>query len=52
MTHVFILRTLFTTLDLTLVKSYLQKQWLKIIQGKVSVRDFIFAKEVRLGTYR
>lgn len=33
------------------VKSYLERQWGKILAGRVSVQDFIFAKEVRLGTY-
>lgn len=33
------------------VKRYLQRQWGKIISGRISLRDFIFAKEVRLGTY-
>lgn len=33
------------------VKHYLQRQWGKILRGRISIRDFIFAKEVRLGTY-
>jgi DNA polymerase zeta len=33
------------------VKQYLQRQWGKILSGRVSLQDFIFAKEVRLGTY-
>ncbi|GAU11517.1 hypothetical protein TSUD_345070 [Trifolium subterraneum] len=33
------------------VKTYLQRQWKRILLGRVSVKDFIFAKEVRLGTY-
>ncbi|GAU38552.1 hypothetical protein TSUD_320240 [Trifolium subterraneum] len=33
------------------VKIYLQCQWKRILSGRVSVKDFIFAKEVRLGTY-
>jgi hypothetical protein len=45
-------RILFRTQDLSLVKEYLYRQWTKLIQGKVSVQDFTFAKEVRLGTYR
>uniref|UniRef100_A0A7I4D3U3 DNA polymerase zeta catalytic subunit n=1 Tax=Physcomitrium patens TaxID=3218 RepID=A0A7I4D3U3_PHYPA len=45
------LRTLFETQDLSQVKAYLQRQWGKIISGRVSLRDFVFAKEVRLGTY-
>ncbi|CAM6089940.1 unnamed protein product [Calypogeia fissa] len=45
------LRTLFETQDLSQVKHYLQRQWGKILSGRVSLQDFIFAKEVRLGTY-
>lgn len=33
------------------VKAYLQRQWKRIISGRVSLQDFVFAKEVRLGTY-
>lgn len=33
------------------VKSYLQRQWTRILRGRYSLQDFIFAKEVRLGTY-
>ncbi|KKZ64515.1 DNA polymerase zeta subunit [[Emmonsia] crescens] len=45
------LKILFETADLSRVKSYFQKQCAKIMQGKVSIQDFCFAKEVRLGTY-
>ncbi|EAS35045.3 polymerase zeta subunit [Coccidioides immitis RS] len=45
------LRILFETADLSRVKKYFQKQCAKIMQGKVSIQDFCFAKEVRLGTY-
>ena len=45
------LRILFATKDLSQVKEYLEGQWLKILTGRVSVQDFVFAKEVRLGTY-
>lgn len=34
------------------IKTYLQRQWKRILSGRVSIQDFIFAKEVRLGTYR
>lgn len=34
------------------VKEYLQRQWTRILCGRVSIQDFVFAKEVRLGTYR
>ena len=33
------------------VKSYLERQWTKILAGRFTVQDFVFAKEVRLGTY-
>lgn len=33
------------------VKAYLQRQWKRILSGRVSLQDFVFAKEVRLGTY-
>ncbi|OJJ34165.1 hypothetical protein ASPWEDRAFT_173588 [Aspergillus wentii DTO 134E9] len=45
------LKILFRTSDLSLVKSYFQKQCSKILQGTVSIQDFCFAREVRLGTY-
>ncbi|KAL3955126.1 hypothetical protein ACCO45_010689 [Purpureocillium lilacinum] len=45
------LRMLFETADLSQIKSYFQSQCDKIMRGAVSVQDFCFAKEVRLGTY-
>ncbi|KAK2757346.1 DNA polymerase zeta [Arachnomyces sp. PD_36] len=45
------LKILFRTSDLSRVKSYFQSQCQKIMQGHVSIQDFCFAKEVRLGTY-
>ena len=45
------LRVLFQTADLSQVKSYFQSQCSKIMRGKVSIQDFCFAKEVKLGTY-
>jgi DNA polymerase zeta len=33
------------------VKAYAERQWRKILAGRVSIQDFVFAKEVRLGTY-
>jgi DNA polymerase zeta len=46
------LKILFRTSDLSLVKRYFQQQCLKILSNKVSIQDFCFAKEVKLGTYR
>ncbi|GLC55953.1 hypothetical protein PLESTB_001048500, partial [Pleodorina starrii] len=45
------IRLLFTSKDLSAVKAYLRRQWTKILANRVSVQDFVFAKEVRLGTY-
>ena len=45
------LRMLFETADLSQIKEYFQKQCEKIMRGAVSVQDFCFAKEVKLGTY-
>ncbi|TVU37337.1 hypothetical protein EJB05_10646 [Eragrostis curvula] len=45
------IRIMFEEQDLKKVKLYLERQWTRILSGKVSIRDFIFAKEVRLGTY-
>ena len=35
--------------DLSLVKRYVQRQLGKVMAGRVPLRDFIFAKEVRMG---
>ncbi|ONI14360.1 hypothetical protein PRUPE_4G277100 [Prunus persica] len=35
-----------------LVRAYLQRQWKQILSGRVSLQDFVSAKEVCLGTYR
>jgi DNA polymerase zeta len=45
------LKLLFRTQDLSQIKSYFQAQCTKIMSGRVSVQDFCFAKEVKLGTY-
>ncbi|VAH26719.1 unnamed protein product [Triticum turgidum subsp. durum] len=45
------LRIMFEEQDLVKVKSYVERQRTRILSGKVSIQDFIFAKEVRLGTY-
>ncbi|KAF7587580.1 DNA polymerase zeta [Aspergillus hancockii] len=45
------LKLLFRTADLSQVKRYFQKQCTKILQGRVSIQDFCFAREVKLGTY-
>ncbi|KAK3365131.1 hypothetical protein B0T24DRAFT_537026 [Lasiosphaeria ovina] len=45
------LKILFETADLSQVKEYFQAQCAKIMRGTVSVQDFCFAREVKLGTY-
>lgn len=45
------LKILFETADLSQVKAYYQSQCDKIMRGAVSVQDFCFAKEVKLGGY-
>jgi DNA polymerase zeta len=45
------LKILFNTADLSQVKSFFQSQCAKIMRGKVSIQDFCFAREVKLGTY-
>lgn len=45
------LKILFRTSDLSEVKRYFQSQCAKIMEGRVSIQDFLFAKEVKLGTY-
>lgn len=45
------LKILFRSADLSQVKSYFQRQCMKVMKGKVSIQDFCFAKEVKLGTY-
>ncbi|KAF1333596.1 Recovery protein 3 isoform 3, partial [Globisporangium splendens] len=45
------LETLFTTSDLSRVKRLLEQYWLKMLDDRLPLKDFVFAKEVRLGTY-
>jgi DNA polymerase zeta len=45
------LKLLFRTADLSQVKRYFQEQCAKIMEGRISIQDFLFAKEVKLGTY-
>ncbi|KAF8436163.1 polymerase zeta subunit [Terfezia claveryi] len=46
-----VLKILFRTSDLSQVKEYFQRQCSKIMSGKVSIQDFCFAKEVKMGMY-
>jgi DNA polymerase zeta len=41
------LKLLFRTADVTQVRAYVQKQMSKMMDGKVGLHDFIFAKEYR-----
>ena len=45
------LKLLFRTADLSSIKTYFQNQCNKIMRGEVSIQDFCFAREVKLGTY-
>ncbi|XP_013401408.1 uncharacterized protein LOC106167234 [Lingula anatina] len=41
------IKILFTTRDVSQVKQYVQKQCVKVMEGKASMQDLIFAKEYR-----
>lgn len=41
------LKLLFETRDISLIKQYVQRQCMKLVEGKASIQDFIFAKEYR-----
>ena len=45
------LHILFRKKDLSLVKAYLVRQLSKVLADKLALHEFIFAKEVRFGTY-
>ncbi|XP_074312247.1 DNA polymerase zeta catalytic subunit isoform X2 [Silene latifolia] len=45
------LRMFFEHRDISQVRDFLQRQWSRILTGRISVQDFVCAKEVRLGTY-
>jgi len=48
-----VLRILFETKDVSLVKQYVCRQFSKILTGKANLQDLIFAKEFRgLNGYR
>ncbi len=48
------LRILFQERDVSQMKQYLQQQWRRILQGgnKISIKDFIFWKQVKVGKYK
>jgi DNA polymerase zeta len=45
------LRTLFSSKDLSLVKSYLQNQFRKINAGRVPLSEYVLSSKVKLGHY-
>ncbi|KAJ7103524.1 hypothetical protein B0H15DRAFT_919277 [Mycena belliarum] len=45
------LKILFRTQDLSEIKDYCYNSWQKLAENKAPIQDFIFAKEVRMGTY-
>jgi DNA polymerase zeta len=45
------LRLLFEHPDLSRLRRYLERQFDKLLTGRVPLRDLVFCKEVRLGTY-
>ncbi|EEY64210.1 DNA polymerase zeta catalytic subunit, putative [Phytophthora infestans T30-4] len=45
------LETLFGSSDLSKVKEGMEKYWIQILENRVPLKEFIFSKEVRLGTY-
>ncbi|KAJ7706169.1 hypothetical protein B0H17DRAFT_1035991 [Mycena rosella] len=45
------LKILFRTQDLSEIKEYCYRSWQKLAENKAPIQDFIFAKEVKLGTY-
>jgi DNA polymerase zeta len=44
--------TLFETRNLSAVREFCQRQFTRILANRISVQDFMFAREVRLGSYR
>lgn len=47
------LRILFETCDMSAVKAFICKQFVKVLSGRMNVQDLIFAKEFRgVGGYK
>lgn len=42
---------LFASRDVSLVKTYVQRQFRKLLDGQVNIQDFTFAKEYRGREY-
>lgn len=47
-----IIKILFETKDISLLKEYLKNSFVKLIKGKTDPSNFVIAKEVKLGTYK
>lgn len=45
------LKLLFTTKDMSQVKAYVQRQFSKVLEGRVDLNDYTFAKEYRGRQY-
>ncbi|KAF8640582.1 hypothetical protein AX17_000244 [Amanita inopinata Kibby_2008] len=45
------LKILFRSQDLSEIKAYCYRSWTKLLEDRASVRDFVFSKEVKMGTY-
>ncbi|EJD53321.1 DNA/RNA polymerase [Auricularia subglabra TFB-10046 SS5] len=45
-----VLRMLFETQDLSAIKTYCERTWRNILEGREQLQEFIFAKEVCMGT--
>lgn len=43
---------LFETRDISQIKEFIMEQFVKIVKNKINIQDFLFAKEVRIGTYK
>ena len=50
--NILFFRILFRTRNLVEVKEYLQRQWMNIMTGNISLHDLVIATEVRLGDYK
>ncbi|CBZ50974.1 DNA polymerase, related [Neospora caninum Liverpool] len=46
------LQTFFASRDISQVKAHLYRQWTKILSNQVPLKDFIFYKKCRLGSYK
>ncbi|KAJ7597046.1 hypothetical protein C8J56DRAFT_919017 [Mycena floridula] len=45
------LKMLFRSQDLSEIKSYCCRSWMQLLENKLSPQSFVFAREVRMGTY-